>query len=795
MQASSLQSSSSSDGQGVQLPRLPGAGENGAATGQQPSQPQRAPDDDVAVKPVAASLPQRVFPGPYAYTQHPVALDTSGEAGAVSSSSTASVVAGVSGKPDLPDADDNPENLPPFILAAAQGKLALLNEMLSTGAFDVDMVDEKNGSSALMFAAQKGHLEVVRRLLNVGANANLRSTKYGNTALTFAVHGCHLLVTRLLLAPPVIGLDHIDAEGYSLLGIAAELGDVAIASALLEAGVDIDAPVKPGMEPLRIAFDCNEVDMMRLLLQRRPGDIDRIVADGETMLLRACSYGTLPMVALLLQQGADVNRRNHDGLTPLAVAARSGFTDVLALLLAAPDVDLNFADINGDTPLCHAARNDRSDVVMQLITAGARTDLANLRDETALWIAINHDSLGAVQALLKGPGISVDKCSQEGITALMLSVFGNQGSVTQALLLAGADPWLTDHHGENAFDIAVLGEAAGAIEVLAEHGMLLDTMAKIECRVENVAFIATATDLLLWTALPANPLSNPLGFCDPALLDLPLVFMNKLIARFEEYAAPEPSLASGKLEAWLMEQGFRRAISMTMTRCLAGLPAAWRLLAGPGQQASMHHKLLVCASAMSRLRTLADEKAVLALYQGDKISSGAMLRLTGLAVRQSAELAAMAEGLLAELGGAMLSGLVADCLGKTNLAYEVNIDELKAGLAGAGFCPPLAQAIASSWQSAIGKLCAMPLAMPAGLNVMQSQRVIHDHTSTHAPMLFAVEIQRQLASRELIGQLQALTADAADAPLHALHMLFQVQCDQLRQYCTQLLEQKGAQTG
>lgn len=143
----------------------------------------------------------------------------------------------------------------------------------------------------------------------------------------------------------------------------------------------------------------------------------------------------------------------------------------------------------------------------------------------------------------------------------------------------------------------------------------------------------------------------------------------------------------------------------------------------------------------------------------------------------------------------MLSGLVADCLGKTNLAYEVNIDELKAGLAGAGFCPPLAQAIASSWQSAIGKLCAMPLAMPAGLNVMQSQRVIHDHTSTHAPMLFAVEIQRQLASRELIGQLQALTADAADAPLHALHMLFQVQCDQLRQYCTQLLEQKGAQTG
>ena len=44
------------------------------------------------------------------------------------------------------------------------------------------------------------------------------------------------------------------------------------------------------------------------------------------------------------------------------------------------------------------------------------------------------------------------------------------------------------------------------------------------------------------------------------------------------------------------------------------------------------------------------------------------------------------------------------------------------------------------------------------LNVTQSMQVIHDHTASHAPKLFAAEMQRQLAAHSLLTPLQSTVA-------------------------------------
>lgn len=44
------------------------------------------------------------------------------------------------------------------------------------------------------------------------------------------------------------------------------------------------------------------------------------------------------------------------------------------------------------------------------------------------------------------------------------------------------------------------------------------------------------------------------------------------------------------------------------------------------------------------------------------------------------------------------------------------------------------------------------------LNVMQSMQVIHDHTASHAPKLFAAQMQRQLAAHSLLTLLQPTMA-------------------------------------
>ncbi|MDB5757491.1 MAG: hypothetical protein JWM30_780 [Burkholderia sp.] len=794
MQPTSRQSTFSSDHNGAQNPGLPGAWPNNAAVGHLPvlqpqQQPQPQPYDAFATEAIAAEPPLMVFPGPYAYAQNPVspATDdvmpdfgalpipgsqanrtTTGIESATSSTTTSSTstsststssTAVASGEPEPADPEDNPDGLPPFILAAAQGKLALLNEILSAGAFDIDMVDEKCGSSALMFAAKEGHLDVVARLIDAGADVNLLNAQSGFNAMTFAVRVGQKRIAMLLLSQPGFRPDKTGAAVLSLLQDAGGFGRMEIFEVMSEAGMDIDVPVMQFREPPLHAW-----------MKTAPS-----------------------LVASLLEQGADVNERNQAGLTPLAVAACNGYTEVLALLLKAPGIDLNLADFDGCTPLSHGAKNDHAAVVKQLKAAGAKVDVADLKGNTALMKAAHGGFIGSVQALLQHPRIRIDQRGEHDATALHFAAASGHAVAVQVLLHAGANTGLLTTNGDSAFDLAVRFRHTAAIEVLAKHGMPLAALSKVEYSVENAAFIATATDLLLSIAKPADPVSNPLGFRDPALLEQPLAFLSKLITKIEEYDARGPASPIEELDTWLMDQGFRYASLRNMSLCLNRMTNSWTLLANPGQQASMHHKLLYCASAISRLQTLGNQQAILDLYQGDKISPAALLRLTGLAVRQSAELVAMAGRLLAELGGNMLSGLVAKCLDKTNLEYKVNIEELKASLVDAGFCPPLAQAIALSWQSAIGRLCAMPLVIPAGLNVTQILRDIHDHTSTHAPALFAAEMQWQLTSRTLLEQLQAMTADADDAALQALHVLFQVQCDQLRQYCEQLLAQETSQ--
>jgi ankyrin repeat protein len=59
--------------------------------------------------------------------------------------------------------------------------------------------DPENGTTALMIASQKGSVPMVTALLGAGANPN-RETRIGKTALMFAAEHCHLDVMRLLLS-------------------------------------------------------------------------------------------------------------------------------------------------------------------------------------------------------------------------------------------------------------------------------------------------------------------------------------------------------------------------------------------------------------------------------------------------------------------------------------------------------------------------------------------------------------------------------------------------------------------
>ncbi len=110
---------------------------------------------------------------------------------------------------------------------------------------------------------------------------------------------------------------------------------------------------------------------------------------GDSPLHLAVSWEPSYEVAkLLLEHGADVNRKNRLGRTPLmnAALAMTGHNEILPLL-AARGADLEARDNTEETALILAARHGRTAVVRTLLELGADRDARNVHGHTALSLA------------------------------------------------------------------------------------------------------------------------------------------------------------------------------------------------------------------------------------------------------------------------------------------------------------------------------------------------------------------------------------------------------------------------
>ena len=104
--------------------------------------------------------------------------------------------------------------------------------------------------------------------------------------------------------------------------------------------------------------------MARLLLDNG-AEVDRAEEDGGTPLLIACQNGHVDAARLLLDNGAEVNRATERGQTPLFIACEEGHVDTARLLLD-KGAEVDRANKHGRTPL-DAAKHFNHDAVIALL--------------------------------------------------------------------------------------------------------------------------------------------------------------------------------------------------------------------------------------------------------------------------------------------------------------------------------------------------------------------------------------------------------------------------------------------
>jgi ankyrin repeat protein len=374
--------------------------------------------------------------------------------------------------PDLRDKDGRT----PLHWAAEGGHTEVIRVLLDAGAeVDAQEQDRYFGRTPLHLAAQGGHTDAIQLLLNAGAEVNAEDRGYGSKPLWYAVASGHAAAAKLLLeggaavnasnrtrSPVSAG----DITGETALDRATEDGRADLVALLLAYGAG-----DKGHWPVFSAMARGHIEVMRLFLDRG-ADANARLWQGVTLLHET---GNPEMIELLLTRGADPNARDEQGHTPLHVCAVMGWLEAARLLLDA-GADVSARDAQGWTPLHYAALASRKgkpfslDLTRLLLRHGADPGARDRDGNTPLHLgATGKTGLAAASLLLEARPDLEDR-NYEGNTLLHTAAAAGCTAWASLLLEKGADPRARNWRAETPLHFAARNDLCDLAERLLDAG-------------------------------------------------------------------------------------------------------------------------------------------------------------------------------------------------------------------------------------------------------------------------------------------------------------------------------------
>lgn len=235
----------------------------------------------------------------------------------------------------------NEDGMAAVHMAAKNGHIGMLAAMIEKGV-DVNLLEDspaRPGTTPLHEACTYGHADAVKLLMDAGADDTIRNSA-GETPAHCAVQsrrfGRDLTnEEREKVLKQLKNLDIPGENGRTPLMLTQLLNLTApkdLFPVFREKGVDINRTDNWGMTALMIhAGNHCYKDVVKMLMQ---AGADIHIADnaGNTVLYYALKYGDAGTARYLIKKGADYNRPNNQGETPVQIAVEKGMDTVLELM-------------------------------------------------------------------------------------------------------------------------------------------------------------------------------------------------------------------------------------------------------------------------------------------------------------------------------------------------------------------------------------------------------------------------------------------------------------------------------
>jgi ankyrin repeat protein len=326
-----------------------------------------------------------------------------------------------------------------LMTAARTGEIETIRALLAGGA-DAAAREPVKGQTALMWAAAENNADAIRVLAEAGADVHARSKGGSFSAFLFAVRGGHVAAARALLDAGA-NVNEALTDGTSALVLAVMNAHYELAAFLLDRGADPNADAQGWTALHQIAWSrrhnagfnlpgpvatggLDSLDLVRKLVQKgadinarqkkepRDGNRNLLNRIGSTPFLLAAKSADVPLMRVLLEQGADASIPTTNGTTALMAAAGVGIwapgenpgthEEALAAVKLAFEVGggrVGDVDNDGETALHGAVyRGGAIPVIQFLIDRGSPLDVRNKKGWTPLTAA---DGVEYTPAVLK----------------------------------------------------------------------------------------------------------------------------------------------------------------------------------------------------------------------------------------------------------------------------------------------------------------------------------------------------------------------------------------------------------
>lgn len=342
----------------------------------------------------------------------------------------------------------------PLMLASENGKAGVVKLLLASGADHKACLENSSHDTALSLAVKSGQVQSVKALLEGKVEVDSRHGDTGYTPLMLACdkggHEGAAMAVSLLKAGAKPELCLTSAQADTPLIIAVRHGFREIVSALHDCRAEINCrTADAGATPLMLACERGDAAMVELLLHI---GADHQLKDSTPAQETAIFYALraqerkaqADVIDALSKARVTIDaRQSSTGLTPLMVAAAKGDVPLVAMLVHnGADFHLRDTSLHGYTPLLHAVMQDQFGVVQWFLNTFPEEINSRTHDTgaTALMLACERGHSAIVKLLLDlKADVNMRDTTPSQCTALFYAARAGKNTIVQQLASAKAD--------------------------------------------------------------------------------------------------------------------------------------------------------------------------------------------------------------------------------------------------------------------------------------------------------------------------------------------------------------------